>query len=141
VALPAQVHAVVLVSNLLAPTLRALAFAQAAAPASIRAVKVAVEGADDPLPSEWEQLGVPVPLVVIESPYRETVRPVQLYVRQLRRDYPGDAISIIIPEYVVGHWWHNLLHNQTALRLKARLLFEPWVTVTSVPWVIGASER
>jgi hypothetical protein len=83
---------------------------------------------------------VPVPLVVIESPYRETVRPVLLYVRQLRRDYPGDVISIIIPEYVVGHWWHNLLHNQTALRLKARLLFEPGVAVTSVPWVIGASQ-
>ena len=141
VALPAQVHAVVLVSNLLAPTLRALAFAQATAPASIRAVTVAVEGADDPLPAEWEQRGVPVPLVVIESPYRETVRPIQLYVRQLRRDYPGDVISIIIPEYVVGHWWHNLLHNQTALRLKARLHFEPWVTVTSVPWVIGASRQ
>jgi amino acid transporter len=140
VALPAQVHAVVLVSNLLAPTLRALAFAQATAPATIRAVTVAVEGSGDPLPAEWEERGVPVPLVVIESPYRETVRPVLLYVRQLRRDYPGEVISIIIPEYVVGRWWHNLLHNQTALRLKARLHFEPWVTVTSVPWVIGAPE-
>jgi amino acid transporter len=141
VTLPAHVHAVVLVSNLLAPTLRALAFAEATAPATIRAVKVAAEGADDPLPGEWEERGVPVPLVVIESPYRETVRPVQLYVRQLRRDYPGDVISIIIPEYVVGHWWQNVLHNQTALRLKARLLFEPWITVTSVPWVSGAPER
>ena len=141
VALPARVHAVVLVSNLLAPTLRALAFAQATVPASSRAVTVAVEGAGDPLPAEWEERGVPVPLVVIESPYRETVRPVLLYIRQLRRDYPGDVISIIIPEYVVGHWWHNLLHNQTALRLKARLHFEPWVTVTSVPWVSGAAER
>jgi amino acid transporter len=141
VALPAQVHAVVLVSNLLAPTLRALAFAEATAPATIRAVTVAVEGAEDPLPAEWEERGVPVPLVVIESPYRETVRPVQLYLRQLRRDYPGDVISIIIPEYVVGHWWHNLLHNQTALRLKARLLFEPWITVTSVPWVSGGPGR
>jgi amino acid transporter len=141
VPLPSQVHAVVLVSNLLAPTLRALAFAEATAPASIRAVTVAVEGAGDPLPAEWRQRGVPVPLVVIESPYRETVRPVQLYVGQLRRDYPGDVISIIIPEYVVGHWWHNLLHNQTALRLKARLHFEPGVTVTSVPWVIGAPDQ
>ena len=141
VTLPARVHAVVLVSNLLAPTLRALAFAEATAPATIRAVKVAAEDAEDPLPAEWEERGVPVPLVVIESPYRETVRPVQLYVRQLRRDYPGDVISIIIPEYVVGHWWQNLLHNQTALRLKARLLFEPWITVTSVPWVSGAEER
>jgi amino acid transporter len=138
VALPTNVHAVVLVSNLLTPTLRALAFAQATAPATLRAVKVSAEDVDDPLPCEWEQRGVPVPLVVIESPYRETVRPVQLYVRQLRRDYPGDVISIIIPEYVVGHPWENLLHNQTALRLKARLLFEPSVTVTSVPWVIGA---
>ena len=138
VALPGHVHAVVLVSNLLAPTLRALAFAQATAPATLRAVKVSAEDVDDPLPAEWEQRGVPVPLVVIESPYRETIRPVQLYVRQLRRDYPGDVVSIIIPEYVVGHWWQNLLHNQTALRLKARLLFEPSVTVTSVPWVIGA---
>jgi hypothetical protein len=141
VALPARVHAVVLVSNLLAPTLRALAFAEATGPATIRAVTVAAEGAGDPLPAEWEERGVPVPLVVIESPYRETVRPVQSYVRQLRRDYPGDVISIIIPEYVVGHWWQNLLHNQTALRLKARLLFEPWITVTSVPWVSESRPR
>jgi hypothetical protein len=45
---------------------------------------------------------------------------------------------VIIPEYVVEHWWEHLLHNQTALRLKARLRFEPMVTVTSVPWVLGA---
>jgi amino acid transporter len=138
VALPEEVHAVVPVSNLLAPTLRALAFAQATAPATLRAVKVSAEDTEDPLPEQWEQRGVPVPLVVIESPYRETVRPLLQYVRQLRRDYPGGVISIIIPEYVVRHWWQNLLHNQTALRLKARLLFEPSVSVTSVPWVIGA---
>jgi amino acid transporter len=137
VALPEEVHAVVPVSNLLAPTLRALAFAQATAPATLRAVKVSAEDTADTLPEEWAQRGVPVPLVVIESPYRETVRPLLMYVRQLRRDYPGDVISIIIPEYVVRHWWQNLLHNQTALRLKARLLFEPSITVTSVPWVIG----
>jgi hypothetical protein len=100
-------------------------------------VKVSAEDTEDPLPRDWEQRGMPIPLVVIESPYRETVRPLLQYVRQLRRDYPGDVISIIIPEYVVRHWWQNLLHNQTALRLKARLLFEPSVTVTSVPWVIG----
>ena len=80
---------------------------------------------------------MPVPLVVIESPYRETVRPVLRYVRQLRRENPGDVISIVIPEYVVAHWWEHLLHNQTALRLKGRLLFEPSVSVTSVPWVVS----
>jgi amino acid transporter len=138
VALPGRIHAVVLVSNLRAPALRALAFAQATSPATLRAVKVAVEGEDDPLPAEWEARGMPVPLVMIESPFRETARPIVRYVRTLRREHPGDVISIIIPEYVVEHWWLALLHNQTALRLKGRLLFEPSVTVTSVPWLLGA---
>jgi hypothetical protein len=136
IAQPGRIHAVVLVSNLLAPTLQALAFAQALHPDSLVAVTVS-EDAEDPLPAEWEDRVVPIPLVVIESPYRETVRPVLRYVRHLRREHPGDVVSVIIPEYVVGRWWQHILHNQTALRLKGRLLFEPAVTVTSVPWLIG----
>jgi len=138
VVMPARIHGVVLVSNLLAPTLRALAFAQATNPATLAAVTVADEG--DALAREWEQRGMPLKLVVIESPYRETVRPIVRYVHHLRRENPGDVISIVIPEYVVGRWWEHLLHNQTALRLKGRLLFEPSVTVTSVPWVLGTGE-
>ena len=138
VAMPARIHAVVLVSNLLAPTLRALAFAQATAPETLRAVTVATGEDADALMRQWEQRGVPVPLVVVESPFRETVRPLRRYVRRLRREHPGDVISIIIPEYVVERWWENLLHNQTALRIKSALRFEPAVTVTSVPWVLSA---
>jgi amino acid transporter len=138
IVLPARIHAVVLVSNLLAPTLRALAFAQATAPETLRAVTVA-EGEDaDALARAWEERAIPLPLVVVESPFRETVRPLRRYVRQLRRENPGDVISIIIPEYVVKRWWENLLHNQTALRIKSVLRYEPAVTVTSVPWVLGA---
>jgi amino acid transporter len=136
VVMPSRIHTVVLVSNLLAPTLRALAVAQVTAPASLRAVTVQADDADDSLSREWEARGVPVPLVVIESPYRETVRPVRRYIRQLRRENPGDLVSVVIPEYVVDHWWHNLLHNQTALRLKSVLRFEPAVTITSVPWTL-----
>jgi amino acid transporter len=135
VVVPARVHTVVLVSNLLSPTLRALAFAQASHPATLRALHVAA--ADSTLPRQWEEREISTPLVVVESPYRETVRPAVQYIHQLRRQEPGDVISVVIPEYVVEHWWQNLLHNQTALRLKGRLLFEPSVTVTSVPWVLG----
>ncbi|MDP9347331.1 MAG: APC family permease, partial [Actinomycetota bacterium] len=135
-ALPGRIHAVVLVSNLLAPTLRALAYAQATAPATLQAVTVTDDPAGAALPHLWEERGVPMRLVVLESPFRETVRPVLRYIQHLRREYPGDVISIVIPEYVVEHWWQHLLHNQTALRLKGRLLFEPSVTVTSVPWVL-----
>ena len=137
VPLPSRVHTVVLVSNLLAPTLRALAFAEASAPASIRAVTVQDDD-ESSLPRQWMDRGIPVPLVVIESPYRETVRPVRRYLRQLRRENPGDVISVIVPEYVVDHWWQYLLHNQTALRLKGSLRFEPAIAITSVPWVLGS---
>ena len=134
---PARIHTVVLVSNLLAPTLRALAFAAGhATRPPCEPSRWPPRTTDDALPEEWRERGVPVPLVVIESPYRETVRPVLRYVRQLLRENPGDVVSVVIPEYVVEHWWQNLLHNQTALRLKGRLLFEPSVTVTSVPWVL-----
>jgi hypothetical protein len=137
VALPARVHAVVLVSDVNAPSLRALAYAQASHPATLRAVKATDRGLEDPLPAAWEARGLPVELVVLESPYRETVRPVVRYVRALQRDHPGDLVSVVIPEYVVAHPWEHLLHNQTALRLKARLLYEPSVTVTSVPFLLG----
>jgi hypothetical protein len=134
---PARIHVIVPVSNLLAPTLRALAYAQAMSPASLRAVTVTEGDGPPALAAEWEARGLPVDLVVIESPHRETVRPIRRYVRTLRRDNPGEVVTIVIPEYVVPHWWQHLLHNQTALRLKARLLFEPSIAVTSVPWVLG----
>jgi hypothetical protein len=137
VAMPERIHAVVLVSNLLAPTLRALAFARVMQPATLVALTVGDD--DDRLAREWMDRGVPAPLVVVESPYRETVRPVLRYIRQVRREHPGDVIAVVIPEYVVAHWWEHALHNQTALRLKARLLFEPSVTVTSVPWLLNDS--
>jgi Amino acid permease len=139
VALPERVHAVVLVSNLLAPTLRALAVAEATEPASLRAVTVVDVGAPGELAADWERRGVPVELVVLESAYRETVRPVLRYIRSLRREHPGDVISVVIPEYVVARPWEHLLHNQTAFRLKARLRHEPDVTVTSVPFLLGGA--
>lgn len=141
VALPARIHAVVLVNNLRAPTLRALAFAQATRPETLVAVKVSEHGAADPFALEWRARGVPAPLVILESPYRETVRPILRYVRHLRREHPGDVISVIIPEYVVGRWWEQTLHNQTALRIKSRLRLEPGVSITSVPWQLGASSN
>src|SRR6185437_14131400 len=102
---------------------------------TLTALTVNVEETDtQALLKEWAAHDLPVPLTVIESPYREITRPIIDYVRQLRTDRPRDVVSIFIPEYVVGHWWEQLLHNQSALRLKGRLLFQPGVMVTSVPW-------
>jgi hypothetical protein len=77
--------------------------------------------------------------VILDSPYREITRPLLEHIRTIRLESPRDVVCVFIPEYVVGHWWEQLLHNQSALRLKGRLLFEPRVMVTSVPWQLQSS--
>ncbi|RSO40215.1 DNA-binding protein [Streptomyces sp. WAC 06725] len=139
---PTRVHAVVLVSHLQRPTLRALAYARATHPDILEALTVMVEREEaDTLRSQWDSLGVDVPLRMLRSPYREITRPAVAYVRSLGRAGPRTVVSVFIPEYVVGHWWENLLHNQSALWLKSRLLFVPDVMVTSVPWHLTSSHR
>ncbi|MEU9716867.1 APC family permease [Streptomyces sp. NPDC047976] len=141
-ALPGRTHVLVLVSQLHKPTLRAVEYAHALRPDTLQAVSVSVDpDAAAELRGEWERSGMPVPLELLESPYREITRPVLEYVHRFRTDHPRDVVAVFIPEYVVGRWWENLLHNQSALRLKARLLFQPGVMVTSVPWQLASSER
>ena len=140
--LPSRVHAIVLVSHLHKPTLRALAFARATRPDTLTALTVNFDTTETrALQREWDERDMKIPLKVIESPYREIIRPLVDYVKNIRRASPRDVVSVYIPEYVVGHWWENVLHNQSALRLKGRLLFEPGVMVTSVPWQLRSSAR
>ncbi|TVT39939.1 APC family permease [Amycolatopsis rhizosphaerae] len=140
--LPSRNHAIVLVSKLHLPTLRALAYAKAVRPDVIEAVTVNVDDEETrDLTREWDEHGFKVPLKVLESPYREVTRPVVDYVKRVRGDNPRNVVTVFIPEYVVGRWWEQLLHNQSALRLKGRLLFQPGVMVTSVPWQLASSVK
>ena len=139
--LPARVHVIVLVSKIHKPTLRALAYARASRPTVLEAVTVDVDHDETmQLQEEWERLEIPVTLKVLASPYREITRPILDYVQALRAGNPNDLVTVYVPEYVVGRWWEQFLHNQSALRLKSRLLFTPGVMVTSVPWQLKSSE-
>ena len=139
--LPSRIHAIVLVSKVHKPTLRAVAYARASRPNTLEAVTVDV---DD---EATEQLHAAVGrgaasrsrCKVLDSPYREITKPILDYVRDIRRRSPRDVVTVYIPEYVVGRWWEQLLHNQSALRLKGRLLFTPGVMVTSVPFQLRSS--
>ncbi len=140
-ALPARVHAIVLLSKLHKPALRALAYARATRPSVLEAVTVNVDPDESAvLERDWERYNLPVPLKVLDSPYREVTKTVVDYIRRIRRGSPRDVVTVFIPEYVVGRWWEHLLHNQAALRLKGRLLFMPGVMVVSVPWQLRSSE-
>jgi amino acid transporter len=142
VAQPSRNHAIVLVSKIHQPTLRALAYARATRPHDLTALTVSVDPEDSrALQEEWDRRALPVPLTIIDSPYREITRPILEYVRRIRLASPRDVVTVFIPEYVVGRWWEQLLHNQSALRLKGRLLFQPGVMVTSVPYQLQSSDR
>ncbi|TNC27663.1 APC family permease [Amycolatopsis alkalitolerans] len=139
--LPSRNHAIVLVSKLHLPTLRALSYAKAMRPDALEAVTVNVDDEETRrLTAEWDTHGFKVPLKVLESPYREITKPVVDYVKRVRGDNPRNVVTVFIPEYVVGRWWEQLLHNQSALRLKGRLLFQPGVVVASVPWQLASSQ-
>jgi amino acid transporter len=140
VSLPSRIHAIVPVSRLLLPTLQTLAFARVTHPSTLTALTVQVDKQEtQALADEWRAREIPVELKIINSPYREITTPILDYIREIHRDSPRDAICVFIPEYVVSHWWEHLLHNQSALRLKARLLFTPGVMVCSVPYHLTSS--
>ena len=139
--LPSRVHAIVLVAKIHKPTLRALAYARATRPSILEALTVDVDPDETrALQAEWDRRDIPVPLKALDSPFREITRPVVDYVKSIRSGNPRDLVVVYIPQYVVGHWWEQVLHNQSALRLRTRLLFTPGVMVSSVPWQLASSE-
>jgi hypothetical protein len=115
-------------------SLNALAYAR-----SLSSQVIAVHVTDDAaeathLQETWERWGEGVNLVILESPYRSLTGPLLSYIDMVQRKRPKAMVTVLVPEYVPHHWWEQTLHSQTALRLKASLLFRPNTVVTSVPY-------
>jgi hypothetical protein len=139
IVLPSRIHVIVLVSRINTPALRALAYARATRPNTLTAVTVRTSDRDtETLRREWFERDLPVPLTILESSFRDVTGPVIDHIKHVRRQSPRDVVAVYIPEYVVGHWWEHFLHNQSALRLKTRLLFIPGLMVVNVPFQLGS---
>ncbi|MGL5405303.1 MAG: APC family permease [Propionibacteriaceae bacterium] len=140
--LPSRFHAIVMVSAVNKPTARAVSFARGCRPNTLEAVTVAADPeATQELLADWNQADLGLPLTVLASPYREVVGPFVEHVKSLRSANPRDVVCIFVPEFVVGHWWEQILHNQTALYVRARLHFTPNVMVASVPYLLRSSHH
>ena len=135
------VRAVVPVADAGVQARSALAFARAIAQDDEHVVAVHVTddaASAERLAREWDAFADDVELVVVESPYRSLGGPLLAYIDALKDTHPCDTITVVLPEFVPSHWWEHLLHNQTALRLKAALLFHPGVVVANVPYHMAA---
>ncbi|OFR63322.1 APC family permease [Rothia sp. HMSC069C04] len=140
-ALPSRVHAIVYVERVRRPVVRALSYARAGRPSTIEALTVNNDRAAlEVVKKRWYALGIPVPLSVIDSPYRDTVEAVVSYIRRRRKKSPRDILVVYLPEFVVEHWWQRLLHRRTVRRLKQALLHEPGVMTATVPWAMHEDE-
>ncbi|MFE5485124.1 APC family permease [Streptomyces sp. NPDC056527] len=138
----AENHVMVLVASVNTPSLRALSYAKTLRPASLTAVTVAEDPAEaEVLRATWEAHGIDVPLRVLSSPYRSIVQPILRHIREAPERTGDSVVSVVIPEYVVGHWWEQPLHNQSALRLKTRLLFMKNVVVVDVPYRLASARE
>ena len=93
------------------------------------------------LREDWATWDIGIDLVVIDSPYRSVLAPMVQYVENLRRDAPGELVTVVVPEIVPHRWWEHFLHNKTALYIRTAFLFKPNVVVTAVPFHLGRAAR
>jgi amino acid transporter len=138
-----RVEAIVLISEVTTPTLRAVQYACTACPGAVRALHVEIDPEQrERVQAAWAQQGIDVPLEVAESPYRDLTATVLHYlVREARQAEEGTMLNVIIPEFIVTSPIGRLLHNQSALWIRGALYADTRVAVTSVPWVLEEEEE
>ncbi len=133
---------VVLVGRVHKGVLKALAYAQSLRPQHLIALYVSYDEEDQKnIERQWRDFGIEVPLTIQYSKYRELVDPVMDYINQLDMKWDNDTVTVVIPEFVVGKWYEQVLHNQSALFLKGKLLFRENTVVTSVPYHLESQEE
>jgi amino acid transporter len=126
---------VVLVGRIHKGVLKAIAYAKSLNPQHLLAVYVSYDDEDrEDFEKQWEKFHIDVPLEVVHSPYRELVSSVENFIEELDARWDNDTVTVVIPEFVVGKWYEQILHNQSALMLKGKLLFREGIVVTSVPY-------
>ncbi|AQY00395.1 MULTISPECIES: APC family permease [Microbacterium] len=133
--------AIVLVNRLQKPVIKAIDYAVAAKHGKTLAVHVAVASDDAAqLQKEWADHLVPIPLVIVESPFRSFAQPVTQFITQYREKHGSSVVTVYLPQYIVGHWWETFLHNRRSRRLANQLMLVHGVSITLVPWLLDSSE-
>jgi len=135
---PPRHGVVVLIGGVNQSSLSAIRYARSVGAEDAVAVTVALdENHAEHLRSEWQKFGVQYPLEIIESPYRDLTNTVEDYLDELDQRWGHDYVTVVIPEFVLPHWWQGVFHNQSALALKLALKFRPDTVVVNVPFLLG----
>ena len=133
--------ALILVGHLQKPVIKAIDYALAAKHEKTLAVHISVDPeASERLQRQWREHNIPVPLVIIDSPFRTFGTPVEQFIRSYREKHGSNVVTVYLPQYIVGHWWESILHNRRSRRIANQLMMVHGVTITLVPWLLDSSE-
>nr|WP_230005411.1 APC family permease [Microbacterium sp. Bi128] len=133
--------AIILVNRLQKPVMKAIDYALAAKHDKTLAVHVAINDEDAAsVQREWAAHDMPIPLVIIESPYRTYTSPVTAFIKSYREKHGSSIVTVYLPQFIVGHWWESILHNRRSRRLAQQLMLVHGVSITLVPWLLDSSE-
>jgi amino acid transporter len=133
--------ALILVNRLQKPVIKAIDYALAAKHEKTLAVHVSVTKEEtDALQRQWREHAIPVPLLVIDSPYRMFASPVASFIEEYRRKHGSSVVTVYLPQYIVGHWWESILHNRRSRRIASQLMLVHGVSINLVPWLLDSSE-
>ncbi len=133
--------ALILVNKLQKPVVKAVDYALAAKHEKTFAVHISVTKEDAAqLEAEWRAHRMPIPLKIIESPYRTYASPIAEFVKKYREEHGSAVVTVYLPQYIVGHWWESILHNRRARRIAQQLMLVHGVSITLVPWLLDSSE-
>lgn len=133
--------ALILVNKLQKPVVKAVDYALAAKHDKTFAVHISVTKEEAAaLEAEWREHRMPIPLKIVESPYRTYAGPIAQWVKQYREEHGSAVVTVYLPQYIVGHWWESLLHNRRAHRIAQQLMLVHGVSITLVPWLLDSSE-
>ena len=134
--IPERTVALVFVSTVHDATIRAVNYAQTLEASETRAIYFDLDPeAAHRMQEQWGEIGMRVPLHIVEAPFRDLTRPMLEEVRRFT-SRPGTIVLVVVPELIVSKWRHLLLHSQNALFVKRLFLFEPNVILSSVPYVL-----
>lgn len=134
---PARNYVVVLVAGVHNPTLHAIEYAETLRPTDLRAVSFVLDTEyQGSIAEDWLESNIPVPLEIEASPFRDIGESLARYIRQFNANGQDRVVTVVLPEFVVSKTRHQILHNQTALVVKRKMLFETGVVVVSVPFHI-----
>lgn len=133
---PVKSTSIVLVSSIHKGIIHALEYARSLSD-DCRALHIEVDNVESSLLKErWPKFGLDVPLVILESPYRTITDQLLNYIDEAKKERPDHVITVVLPEFVVGKWWHGMLHNQSSLLIKLALMTRRDIVVTNVRYFV-----